>query len=80
MRLQQWKRLNAVGITLSYEHRQVICIMSDPDDSVESFWQRVERWKAGESVDGIDAEYEGGELEIIRVRPVSAKRRSQSDD
>ena len=80
MRLQQWKRLNAAGITLSYKHSQVICVRSDPDDSVESIPQKVERWKAGESVDGIDAEYEGGELEIIRVRPVSAKRWSQSDD
>ena len=80
MRLQQWKRLNAAGITLSYKHRQVICIRSDPDDSVKPIPQKVERWKAGESVDGFDAEYEGGELEIIRVRPVSAKRRSPSDD
>jgi len=80
MQLRMWQRLDVVETALQIQDRQTVAIRMDETETDAEFDTRIERWKAGESVDGIDSEYEGGELEIIRVRLISAKRQSQSDD
>ena len=74
MRLQQWKRLSAVNKTLRYQHRRVVVVTFEPDESDESFHRRVERWKAGEIVEGIAGTYEGGQVQFVGVRGVTPSR------
>jgi len=75
LRLQQWKRLDAAGFRLRYQHRQVIAILSKPGESMESIELKIERWKAGETVEGIAGEYLGGEIDLVRVVGVTPSPR-----
>ena len=67
MQLKHWKRLEAAGTRLSYQHRQVIIIEPKLVESGGSIAQIVERWKAGEVVEGITDTYQGGEVDTICV-------------
>ncbi len=73
MQPRMWKRLQAVETSLSYQHRQVVIVSFIADETEESFIQRVERWKAGETVAGIEGIYEGGDFQPVGVRGVSAR-------
>ncbi len=70
-----WKRLEVVEAALRIEHRQIVVIQSDEKETDSEFNAKIERWKAGESVEGIDAEYQGGEIHIIKIRVVSPRPR-----
>ena len=67
MRLKQWKRLEAARSRLSYQHRQVVIIEPRLVESDGSVNQVIERWKAGEVVEGIMDTYQGGEVGTICV-------------
>jgi hypothetical protein len=71
-----WKRLQAVGTSLSYQHRQIIRVVSELDESDESFERRIERWKAGERVEGIEATFDGGAVDLLVVRRVLVRPRT----
>lgn len=68
MNVQMWKRLQAVGTILSYQSLQTVFVVSEIDESDESFQRRIERWKAGNIVEGIKATYEGGAVDLVGVR------------
>ena len=73
MQWQVWKRLDQVGVLLSQRNTQNVIVIQDMGETGIEIEDKINRWKAGEVVDGIRDVYEGGELKIIRVRPVSAK-------
>ncbi len=75
MRQQIWKRLEVVEAALQIQHRQIVLIRRDEKETDSDFDAKIERWKAGESVEGIDAEYQGSEIEIISIRSVSSRPR-----
>ncbi len=75
MRQQIWKRLEVVEAALQIQHRQIVVIKSAEKETDSEFDAKIERWKAGESVEGINAEYEGGEIHIINIRFVSPRPR-----
>ena len=64
MLLRHWKRL--VGVSQKIENRyvQYPVIILGEGESVDDLPAKVERWKAGEQVEGIYGEYEGGEVGI----------------
>lgn len=70
-----WKRLEVVEAALRIKHRQIVVILRDEKETDSEFDAKIERWKAGESVEGIDAGYQGGEIHIISVRGVSPRPR-----
>ena len=72
---QIWKRLEVVEAALKIPHRQIVLIRRDEKETDSDFDAKIERWKAGESVEGIDAEYQGSEIEIISIRSVSSRPR-----
>ena len=43
----------------------LVKIWADESDDIAE--EKIERWKAGEEVDGIDGRYQGGELEVIKI-------------
>ena len=45
---------------------QKVLVKVWPDDECNHD-DKIERWKNGEEVDGIDGKYQGGELEAIRI-------------
>ncbi len=67
IRQQLWKRLNTVEQTGQLASRQVITVIKRRGDSDADIDAKIERWKGGESVDGINGEYEGGEIDIILI-------------
>lgn len=73
MQRQVWKRLDQVGVLLSHRITQNVIVIQDMDETSIEIEDKINRWQAGEVVDGIRDVYDGGELKIIRVRPVSAK-------
>ena len=73
MVLQMWKRLEVVEAALQIPHRQIVLIRRDEKETDSEFDAKIERWKAGESVEGINAEYEGREIHIIKIRVVSPR-------
>ena len=76
MNVRMWKRLQAVGTSLSYQSRQIVFVVSGLDESDESFQRRIEHWKAGHIVEGIKATYEGGAFDLVGVRRVSVHPRT----
>ena len=62
---QLWKRLNSVEQNGQLTSRQWITVIKRRGDSDADIDAMIERWKAGESVDGINGEYKGGEIDII---------------
>ena len=70
MNVRMWKRLHAVGTLRSYQHRPIVYVVSELVESDESFERRIERWKAGNIVQGIQATYEGGAVDLVGVRRV----------
>jgi len=62
-----WKRLADAEQHLEFATRQVVVIRWDDDETDTVFQTKVERWKSGESVDGIDGKYEGGEVSFDRI-------------
>ena len=66
-----WKRLESAGQTLSLRAEQVVIVFSRYGDSDSDLDKRIERWKAGEKVEGICSEYEGGDIRISRIGFVS---------
>ena len=61
-----WNRLNNTAKPLSQRHIQHLLIVLAEGETREDLDRKIERWKAGEKVDGISAEYEGGDVEIGR--------------
>ncbi len=53
----------------------MIAILSKPGESMESIELKIERWKAGETVEGIAGEYLGGEIDLVRVVGVTPSPR-----
>ena len=72
MNVRMWKRLQVVGTLLSYQHRQIVCICRDGRETDEEFQAKINQWKSGEVVDGIDGKYEGGEVNFVGVVGASA--------
>ena len=46
---------------------QKVLVKVWPDDE-SNHDDKIEHWKAGEEVDGIDGKYQGGELDVIKIR------------
>ncbi len=67
IRQQLWKRLNTVEQTGQLTSRQVIRVIKRRGDSDADIDAKIERWKGGESVDGINGEYKVGEIDIILI-------------
>ena len=56
-----------MSIPLQFITRQVVAIRWDDDETDTVFQAKIERWKSGESINGIDAKYEGGEVSFVGV-------------
>jgi len=52
---------------LEFATRQVVVIRRHEKETDSEFDAKIERWKSGESIDGIDAKYEGGEVSFVGV-------------
>ena len=63
IRPQMWKRLESTRISLRCRHVQHIFVIMRSGETIADVEAKVERWKAGEKVDGISAKYEGGEVD-----------------
>jgi len=61
---QIWKRLESVSNAIANKRTQCPFIILQPGETVEMLPAKIERWKAGEEVEGIYGKYEGGEVEI----------------
>ena len=61
---QIWKRLGSVSNTIANRRTQRPLIILQPGETVEMLPAKIERWKAGEEVEGIYGKYEGGEVDI----------------
>lgn len=64
MQRQIWKRLESVSQAIANRHIQYPFIFLQPGETVEQIPAKIERWKAGEKVEGICGEYLGGEVGI----------------
>ena len=62
-----WKRLADAEQHLEFATRQVVVIRRHERETDSEFDAKIERWIAGESVDGIDGKYEGGEVSFDRI-------------
>ena len=58
-------------------HEQRITVIQQDSESREDMDARLERWKAGEDVPGVDSDepYKGGELGVIYVMYVKPEPR-----
>ena len=65
IRQQLWKQLNRVEQKSQLASRQVVKVIQRIGDSEADVDAKIERWKSGEIVDGINGEYKGGEIDII---------------
>ena len=63
--LQMWKRLEKLGQVLQHQNIQYPMIIMQSGETVEDLPAKIERWKAGEEVEGIYGKYEGGEVGSI---------------
>jgi len=59
-----WERLESVEQVLSHRNIQYPLIILQPGETEEDLPAKIERWKAGDEVEGILGEYEGGEVGI----------------
>ena len=64
-RQQLWKRLNTVEQKSQLASRQVVKVIQHIGESEADTDARIERWKSGETVDGISGKYRGGDIDII---------------
>ena len=67
IRQQLWKRLNKAEQVGQLMSSQVVLVTKRKGDTDEIIDEKIERWKSGESVDGINGEYKGGEFLIARI-------------
>ena len=67
IRQQLWKRLNLVEQTGHLSSSQWITVIKRRGDSDADIDAKIERWKGGETVDGINGEYKGGEIDIMLI-------------
>jgi len=65
IRQQLWKQLNKVEQTVQLTYRQWITVVKDRGETDTDIDAKIERWKSGETVDGIIGEYRGGVIDII---------------
>ena len=80
MQRQVWKRLDKVGDLLSRRNTQILSLIQGVNESDEEVEDKISRWKSGEVVNGIRGVYKGAELDIFRIRLVSAKGTELYDD
>ena len=67
------KRLERLEYRISPNVQRILVLTHDTD--TETVQEKINRWKAGEEVEGIRADpYQGGEVEHMVVRFVSTKR------
>jgi len=59
-----WKRLESVSKVIANRDIQYPFIILQPGETVDQLPAKIERWMAGEKVEGICGEYEGGEVGI----------------
>ena len=59
IRPQLWKRLSTVEHSARLRSYQVISVINHRGETDAAFDAKIERWKAGESVDGIKGKYKG---------------------
>ena len=64
---QLWKRLNSVEQTVQLTYRQWITVVKDRGETDTDIDAKIERWKSGETVDGIYSKYKGGKIDIILI-------------
>jgi hypothetical protein len=64
---QLWKRLNTVEQNGQLTSRQWITVVKDRGETDADIDAKIERWKCGEVVDGINGTYKGGEIDIILI-------------
>ena len=76
MQPQVLKRLNKVEQIFSHSSVQRAIVIQAVNETDEDVQDKIERWKAGEVVDGIRDVYEGRELSIICIRVVAARSQS----
>ena len=74
MQLRHWKRLADTETRLRFKNRQIVAVRLPKAEHEEA----IRRWKAGEAVDGIDGEYEGGDVTFVSVVGVSPNRKNQA--
>ena len=65
IRQQLWKRLNTAEQAGQLTSCQVITVTKDRGETDADIDAKIERWKSGETVDGINGEYKGGEIDMI---------------
>ena len=65
IRPQLWKQLNRVEQKSQLASRQVLQVIQHVGESEADTDAKIERWKCGEVVDGINGTYKGGEIDII---------------
>ena len=68
------KRLDKIAGSIM-PHTPGVTFIQLADESEEEMDQRVERWKAGEKVEGIDQIYTGGESSIWLIHFVKPPKR-----
>ena len=64
IRQHLWNRLGKVSQAISIKSIQRPFIFMQPGETIEDLPAKIERWMAGEKVEGIYGEYEGGEVGI----------------
>ncbi len=70
------KRLDKVAVSMKPRTNGVTFFLLD-GESKEEMEQRVARWKAGETVEGMDCAYTGRERLIWLLIPVEAPKRDE---
>ena len=73
MNQRLWQRLADAEQHLEFATRQVVVIRRHEKETDSEFDAKIERWQAGELVDGIDAKYEGGEVSFVGVVGATAR-------
>jgi len=59
------RRLEKAEEQIGMNGQKVLVKVWSDDESNHN--DKIERWKNGEEVDGIDGQYQGGELEVIKI-------------
>ena len=68
IRQQLWKQLNRVEQKSQLASRQVVTVIQRIGESKADTDAKIERWKSGETVDGINGQYRGGGIDtIVRI-------------
>ncbi len=75
MNLRLWKRLAETSKAIENRYIQYLLIIMQEGDTWDDLEAKVERWKAGEKVDGIYGEYEGGPVKLLPFEFVSPSAR-----